>query len=91
MKKIYLIVTNDEYELPVTELVGARAVAEWLGMSVNAVRHRIMRNQFSGAYRAYPIGRKHYDAKRYRMEHDRTEYFRQRYRMRKEVLIDAGD
>src|SRR5574344_2131912 len=42
----YLIVTNDEYEYPVTELVGTKKVAEYLGVSQNYACKLIYKNNF---------------------------------------------
>ena len=45
---IYNIVTNDEYELPVAcDLVGAKAVAEYLGMRTQSVNKCVCSDHWS--------------------------------------------
>lgn len=95
--KTYMIVTNDDLELPVSvEIVGAEAVAEKLGMPVNKLRQNLCRG-FSKRhkYKAVIVKEKQIEdkkqyireySKRYDMTHDRTEYFR-RYRKRKAEVV----
>lgn len=46
--KVYMIVTNDEYETPVyTDVVGAEKVAEILGMKKQAVRRNLCYDKWS--------------------------------------------
>lgn len=45
--KCYLIVTNDEYEYPVTTLEGASAVAEFTGKKLQDVRRSISTGHWS--------------------------------------------
>lgn len=55
--KMYTIVTNDEYELPVAmNIKGAKAVADYLGMTVQSVRHRLMRDSWKGNFKAIETG-----------------------------------
>ena len=55
--KMYTIVTNDEYELPVAiDIKGAKSVADYLGISIQSLRHRIMRDRWSGKYKAVVSG-----------------------------------
>ena len=56
MTKIYDIVTNDAYEFPVKyNLVGARQVAEYIGVTENTVRKYICRG-WHGKYKAIEVG-----------------------------------
>lgn len=73
--KYYMIVTNDASETPVAiDLRGAKQVAEYLGVTVQNVRHRLMRGQWRGKYKAVPCGVvEKYDEKAYQ----------KRYRMRR--------
>lgn len=99
MKKTYMIVTNDKYELPVSdEIVGAREVAERLGIKLQRFR-RCLCDGFpkKAKYKAVIIKNKQfgsmdecrrYHSKRYTMTHDRTEYYRQYY-LRKRRLRSA--
>ena len=79
--KIYDIVTNDEYELPVKlGVVGCNGIAEFLEDNVNTVRKR-----FPGKYKVIIAGeykRKPQSVyyKRWLKKHDRTEYFKRRWR-----------
>ena len=55
--KIYDIVTNDIYELPVKyDRRGAKAVGEYLGMSENNVRKYLFINRWQGRYKAIVAG-----------------------------------
>ena len=55
--KIYDIVTNDKYELPVKyHLVGAKQVAKYLGVKENTVRQSLHRGCFKGEYKAIEVG-----------------------------------
>lgn len=53
--KDYTIVTNDEYELPVASVHGAKQVADFLGITVNRVRKNLHYGRWNhkGAYKAY--------------------------------------
>lgn len=69
--KLYSIVTNDEYELPVaTDIEGAKAVGVMLGLSENSVRQHLCRGQWGKRkYKACEIGIKHTDKKAYMKEY----------------------
>lgn len=55
--KIYDVVTNDRYELPVKyHLVGAKSVAKYLGVTENIVRQCLHRGRFKGEYKAVEVG-----------------------------------
>ena len=55
--KIYDIVTNDEYELPVKlHVVGTQAVGEFIGTSANNIAKRMCRGSWPGKYKAVEIG-----------------------------------
>ena len=57
--KVYDIVTNDRYELPVKyHLVGAKAVAKYIGMTENKVRKCLYYGKWNGEYKAVAVGRK---------------------------------
>lgn len=92
--KTYMIVTNDEYELPVKrDLVGAKAVADYLGLSVNRVRKNLCTGVWNHKqkYKAVVDESGTVDAlerhrvynKRYSLTHDRTEYYRRYYRRKR--------
>lgn len=95
--KTYMIVTNDKYELPVrADLVGAQQVADYLGLTVNRVRKNICTGIWNHRqqYKAVVVGnaegsieerRRAYN-KRYSMSHDRSEYYRQYYKAKKERI-----
>jgi hypothetical protein len=85
--KTYIVVTNDEYELPVSEeIVGASATAEFLGIKKQRLR-RCLAEGFpkKAKYKAVVVKERQVEdveqhqkeyAKRYSLTHDRTEYFR---------------
>lgn len=86
MIKTYMIVTNDEYELPVAlDLVGAVRVAEYLGITVNRVRKCLCCGwSHTAKYKAIvdetveamdPAERKREYEKRYRSTHNRNAYW----------------
>ena len=84
--KIYMAVTNDEYELPTNfRFIGAKAAAEFLGISVNGLRQRMCRYQGCvwpkiGKYKVVAV-----DAVYIRKRHKRVVY-RQKNRARKEYF-----
>lgn len=97
--KIYMAVTNDEYELPTNfRFVGAKAAAEFLGISVNGLRQRMCRYQGCvwpkiGEYKVVAIDAVHI-SKSQKREVDRQknrarkQYFHERWLRRKhEELI----
>lgn len=98
--KTYIVVTNDDYEHPVSdELVGAEAVAEFLGIKVQRLR-RCLLDGFprKSKYKAVVIKdrqiddveqyKKDYSVK-WRFRTDRTEYYRQWYQ-RKKARMQSG-
>lgn len=92
--KTYVIVTNDALELPVSEeIIGADAVAQRLGIKLQRFR-RCLCDGFprKAKYKAVVVADRQFEdlaernrerGKAYRMTHDRTEYFKQRYRRKK--------
>lgn len=80
---LYTVVTNDELELPVKSDMRVGEVAEFLGTTKNNVRRMICRPPKKAKYKVVVTGKVKVDReayeKRYRMTHDRSEYFRQRY------------
>lgn len=88
--KTYMIVTNDEYETPVKmDVVGAKAVAVFLGLSLVRVQHCLSSGKWSkkAKYKAVvddsvvvDIAERNKEyGKRWRMTHDRSEQMRQYY------------
>lgn len=99
--KTYMIVTNDKYELPVSdEIVGAKAVSKELCIELQSLRNYlhsgfpkrlknkviILKNQQYSDKHQY---NKDY-AKRYSMTHDRSEYYKEYQRKKKERLQKNG-
>lgn len=83
---LYTIVTNDKYELPVKCDIIAREAAEFLGTNSNNVRHMVCKPPKKSLYKVIVTGKVVTDRKmwekKYRMTHDRSEYFRE-YRRKK--------
>lgn len=99
--KVYMIVTNDILEIPVKEVVGGIAAAEFLGMKRKTF-HTYMMKGFprKHKYKAVVIKemqfedkkeRNHYHGKKYRMKHDRTEYFKEYWRKKSERIRHERD
>lgn len=99
---MYMIVTNDKYELPVAVFDSRADVAEYLHISVAAVRNRlhrgVKRNDTEKIVsipdklsRQEAEERKKECQEKYRRTHDRSEYFRRRYQEKKanEKVIDS--
>lgn len=92
--KTYMIVTNDEYETPVKmDLVGTKAVAEYLGLSLTRVQHNLSSGSWGHIAKIKAVEdesvivdvakrNKEY-GRRWRMTHDRSEYNRQYYQKKK--------
>lgn len=92
---MYMIVTNDAFELALGVFDTQEEVAAYLNTSVSAVAHRVARgSKRSTTEKIIKIGkkrtakqkkiaRKKYQ-ERYRKQHDRSEYFRQYYQKKKE-------
>lgn len=88
--KTYLIVTNDKYETPLTEFVGADKVAEFMGVSTNRFRKMLCygfpkKHKYKAVvveetqYSQTPESKRerhNYTAKLRRMKNDRNEYMR---------------
>lgn len=92
--KTYMVVTNDNLELPVSgELIGADEVAEFCKVKVSTVRHWLCR----GCPKKQPHkvvvlsdrqiedkeAYKRMYAKKWSLKTDRTEYFKEWYRKKK--------
>lgn len=81
---LYTIVTNDEYELPVKCDLRVQQAAEFLGTTANNVRHMVCRPPKKNPYKVIVTGKVKFDRrmweKKYRMTHDRSEYFKEYYR-----------
>lgn len=99
MSKVYMIVTNDEYETPVKlDVIGVKKVAEFIGVSENKARLMLCgANKWKTEYKAVLVDdanltkkNQYMRYKRYSMKHDRTEYDRQRYKKRKENACSQG-
>ncbi len=97
MSKIYMIVTNDEFEIPVkTDVIGAKAVAEFMGIeSVSYLRQMMCGRKSWGkrAYKALPMEEarltetnSYIRRKRYDMKRDRTQYYTKRYYAKKHEI-----
>ena len=84
-----MIITNDQFELPLMQFSSAEECGEHFGLSANVVRQRVCRKGLIDGNRIITIAdpewkndKKAYQ-KRYSMTHDRTEYFKERYRRKK--------
>lgn len=81
---LYTIVTNDEYELPVKCDVRVKEVADYLGTTTNNVQNMVCKARKKSKYKVIVTGKVECDkrayCKRYSMTHDRSAYFRDRYR-----------
>ena len=93
---LYTIVTNDTLELPVLCNVRVREAAQYLHTTPNAIRRMICRPPKKSAYKPVITGKVAVDRqtyeKRYRMENDRSEYFRERWRKKHDVeKAEKGD
>lgn len=81
---LYTIVTNDALELPVLCDVRVKEAAEYLHTTPDKIRRMICRPPKKSAYKPVVTGKVVVDRcmyeKKYRMAHDRSEYFRERWR-----------
>lgn len=81
----YMIVENDEYELPVKcGLKTSKEVGEYLGVCENTVRSRIFKGWKTGKYKIIKMDdKKRVDSKKYgksyRKRVYRSQYFREWY------------
>lgn len=84
---LYTVVTNDDLELPVKSDMRVGEAAEFLGTTKNNVRRMICRPPKKAKYKVIVTGKVKADRavyqRNYDMTHDRSEYFRQRYRRMK--------
>lgn len=91
--KVYMMVTNDKYELPVKlDIMGAQGVADYMGLTIGHVRKCLARNYWPDKNKVKPVfdeygsqlvikerGKKwEYGTEEY------NEYQRKRYREKKE-------
>ena len=85
---LYMIVTNDEYELPVKCDVNTREAAQFLNVTPGHVRKMVCNPPKMTKYKVVVTGKVKTDKvlyqKRYRMSHDRSEYSREYHRKRRE-------
>jgi NTP pyrophosphatase (non-canonical NTP hydrolase) len=94
--KTYLVVTNDEFEHPVKEVLGSSAAAEFLGIKQETFVKYMMRGfPKKHEFKAVVIKemqydtekkkkeRRHYYHKKWSMNNDRREYMREYMRLRK--------
>ncbi len=81
---LYTIVTNDKYELPVMCDLNVKEAAEFMGTNGNNLRNMVLKPRKKSKYKVIISGKTRFDARAYRkqydMTHDRSEYFRERYR-----------
>lgn len=87
-KRIFMVITNDELELPLMQFSSAEECGEHFGVSANVVRQKVCRKGLIDGNRIITIpDPERFDPqayqKRYSMTHDRTEYFRERWRRKK--------
>ena len=81
-----MVVSNDEYELPIMQFKSAQECGDHFGISANSVRQRVCRNGLINGNKIVSVSvkvNKHAYQKHYDMTHDRTEYFRELYRRKK--------
>lgn len=87
---IYTIVTNDEYEFPVKCDMRVKEVAEFLHTTTDNVRQMVRKPNKKAKYKVVVVGREWFDRqlynKRYGITHDRSEYYRERYRRLKHEI-----
>ena len=88
---LYTIVTNDKYELPIKCDMRVGEVATFLNTTKNNVRNMVCKPRKKSQYKVIVSGRVVVDRrlyeKQYRMTHDRSEYFRERYMRKKEAVL----
>ena len=88
-KRIFMVITNDELELPLMQFSSAKECGEHFGISANAVRQKVCRGRLIEGHKIITISDPNWEynkqayQKRYSMTHDRTEYFKERYRRKK--------
>lgn len=88
-RNLYTIVTNDEYELPVKSDITAKEAADFLDITTNAVHQRVFKPAKRSKYKIVVSGRVKFDESAYRkmysLTHDRSQYFKEYYRKKKEM------
>lgn len=86
---LYTIVTNDEYEFPVQCDLKDKEAADFLGITTNAVRQRVLKPVKKSKYKILISGRVKFDRqtynKMYSLLHDRSRYFKEHYRKKKRI------
>lgn len=84
VRNIYTIVTNDKYEFPVKSDLRANDVAEFLSVSTNYVSRLATYPTKKSKYKVVLAGRVKFNQslynKKYAMMHDRSDYYKERYR-----------
>lgn len=96
--KTYLIVTNDELEHPVKEIVGCKGVSEFLGVKLSSLKKYIMYGfPKKHKYKVVIIKemqflteeekkeRKNWYYKKWNMQNDRKEYMREYMRYKRKL------
>lgn len=83
---LYTIVTNDKYELPVKCDIRVKEVAEFLNTTTGNVRNMVFKPRKRAKYKIIVTGKvlfnkREYD-KRYSLTHDRSKYYRERYKIK---------
>ena len=88
-KNVYIIVTNDKYEIPIKmDCIGVKEAASYIGISENYARKMMCGyNPWTTRYKIIQFGeykpnRKKY-MKQFDLTHDRTEYFKKYYKEHK--------
>lgn len=85
-KKIYYLVTNDEYEFPVKELCGLKEALPYFGVKENTLRRMLFEGRWgkkeyklidSKAEADYESPAEY--SRRYYSEHNRSEYYHKRW------------
>lgn len=92
---LYTIVTNDEYELPVKCDLRVKEAAEFLLTNPNNLRNMVCKPRKKSPYKVIVSGkvvfnRKMYD-KKYCMTHDRSKYYKEWHRKRKDKNMSGYD
>lgn len=94
---LYMIVTNDKYELPCAVDLNIHEVANFIGTTLGTAKNMVYRPRKNAKYKVL-ISRKMCrqrqkleNRKRYDKTRDRSEYFRERYkRMKERKQISCG-
>lgn len=86
---LYTIVTNDKYEFPVKCDVRVKEAADFLETTTGNVRNMVCKPRKKSKYKVLITGKVEFDKhayyKRYSMTHDRSKYFREWYRVKKQL------